>query len=102
MKYFSSKSRQYTGDEDPFTDPKRERLVQFAENHLVGKDIDYYVFGHRHLPVDYKLSNKSSRYINLGEWMFASSYAEFDGNKMMVKFFESEIDHVFGNQSLNQ
>ena len=28
----------------------------------------FFIFGHRHLPLDVKLNN-SSRYINLGDWI---------------------------------
>lgn len=44
---------------------------------------DYYVFGHRHLPMDVDLPNaaqhnQQARYVNLGEWFFHCSYAVFD------------------------
>ncbi|MFK7937430.1 MAG: UDP-2,3-diacylglucosamine diphosphatase, partial [Saprospiraceae bacterium] len=48
------------------------------------------VFGHRHLPINYTLKNGTSRYINLGDWLHHYSYAVFDGQKMEVKFFETE------------
>jgi UDP-2,3-diacylglucosamine hydrolase len=96
MKYFSVKSRQYTGDEDPFTDPQKEWLALYAEQYIQQANIDYFVFGHRHLPIDYTLSNRSSRYINLGEWMYASSYAVFDGSDVQVEFFESNYNHIYG------
>ncbi|MBK8346271.1 MAG: UDP-2,3-diacylglucosamine diphosphatase [Saprospiraceae bacterium] len=96
MKYFSVKSRQYTGDEDPFNDPSREWLVQFAENHSQSFDIDYYIFGHRHLPVNYALKNKKSHYINLGEWMYACSYGVWDGQTFSLNFFDSELDKIYG------
>jgi UDP-2,3-diacylglucosamine hydrolase len=49
---------------------------------------DYYVFGHRHLPLDLKIG-KSSRYVNIGEWVHFSSYAEYDGQNLKLKIFES-------------
>lgn len=96
MKYFSVKSRKYTGDEEPFTDPAKEWLVQFCEEHCKNHNIDFYVFGHRHLPVDYLLSNGKSRYINLGEWMYASSYGVFDGTDLKLKFYNSDFNHIYG------
>ncbi len=96
MKYFSAKSRQYTGTEDPFGNPDREWLVQFSESYSLTSDTDYFVFGHRHLPVDYLLSNGKSRYINLGEWLYACSYGEWDGRDFKVKFFESSFEKVYG------
>ena len=96
MRFFSLKSRQYTGEEAPFEFPDKEWLVQFAECHHQVHEIDYYVFGHRHLPIDYLLSNGKSRYINLGEWMYASSYGVWDGTDMQLAFFDSKYNRVFG------
>lgn len=47
---------------------------------------DYYIFGHRHLPLDLKL-NEQSRYINLGEWVHFNTYAVYDGQKIELKTF---------------
>ena len=96
MRFFSLKSRQYTGEEAPFGAPESEWLVQFAEQHITTHEIDYYIFGHRHLPIDYTLSNGHSRYINLGEWMYASSYGVWDGNDVQLRFYDSPYNTVFG------
>ncbi|HSZ24672.1 MAG TPA: UDP-2,3-diacylglucosamine diphosphatase [Cytophagaceae bacterium] len=44
---------------------------------------DYYIFGHRHLPLDLEI-NSNSRYINLGEWVNHFTYAVFDGNQVRL------------------
>lgn len=97
MKFFSMKSRQYTGDEAPFTEASREWLVQFVEEYSQQSDVDFYIFGHRHIPIDYRLMNEKSRYINLGEWMYASSYAVWDGVDLKLQFFESDFTQIFGH-----
>lgn len=96
MRFFSVKSRQYTGEEAPFVGSDKEWLVQFAESDIKSNDIDYYIFGHRHLPIDYTLSNGHTRYINIGEWMYASSYGVWDGKDMDIRFFESKYNQIFG------
>jgi UDP-2,3-diacylglucosamine hydrolase len=48
------------------------------------KKIDYFIFGHRHLPLEIDLGN-DSYYFNLGEWVNYNSYAVFDGNKLELK-----------------
>ncbi|HYG18014.1 MAG TPA: UDP-2,3-diacylglucosamine diphosphatase [Ohtaekwangia sp.] len=48
---------------------------------------DFYVFGHRHLVLDLKIG-AASRYINLGEWVHDSNYAEYDGKTVTLKTFE--------------
>jgi UDP-2,3-diacylglucosamine hydrolase len=50
---------------------------------------DYYIFGHRHIPLDLKIGEKS-RYINLGEWVHFSTYGIYDGKTVELKTFEPE------------
>lgn len=45
---------------------------------------DFYIFGHRHLPLDLEAGN-NSRYINLGEWVNYNTYAVYDGNTVELK-----------------
>lgn len=49
---------------------------------------DYYIFGHRHLPLDLEVG-PNSRYINLGEWIKHNTYAVFDGKKVELKEFKN-------------
>ena len=67
-----------------------ERLIQYANQHPELDKIDYFVFGHRHLPIDFTLKNGRSRYINLGEWLHQCSYAVFDGQDISLHFFEND------------
>lgn len=85
--YFSRKSRASTGISDEhFLGEEKEWLILFAREVLKTKHIDYFIFGHRHLPLDFKLS-ETSRYINLGDWITYFSYAEFDGENLALKFY---------------
>ncbi|MDX2135008.1 MAG: UDP-2,3-diacylglucosamine diphosphatase [Saprospiraceae bacterium] len=60
----------------------REWLVQYCLRKVEqGVPADYFVFGHRHLPIDYRLPN-GARYINLGEWLHACTYGVWDGEDM--------------------
>lgn len=90
MKYWSGKSRHSQRENDTFLGKEREWLVQFAEETIKKEKVDFFVFGHRHLPIDYQLSNQTSRYINLGDWLKYNSYAVFDGTVMELRFFETE------------
>lgn len=51
---------------------------------------DFYVFGHRHLAMDLPVG-KGGRYLNLGEWVYESPYAEYDGDNLVLKSFEREL-----------
>ncbi len=85
--YFSRKSRAQTGQTDEvFLGEDKEWLVQYSKEILQKQHYDYFVFGHRHLPLDIKL-NDTSRYINLGDWIKYNSYAVFDGNDMTLTYY---------------
>ena len=88
--YFSRKSRAKTGKEDEhFLGEDKEWLIAYCKEVLEKKQVDYFIFGHRHLPIDFRLSDRS-RYINLGDWIRYYSYAEFDGEAVSLKYHEHE------------
>ncbi len=89
MRYFSGQSREVTRGDELYLGADREWLVQYCEEHLRQEEIDYFIFGHRHLPLDILLSNGTSRYLNLGDWLHYRSYAVFDGTELELKFFEN-------------
>jgi UDP-2,3-diacylglucosamine hydrolase len=74
---------------------EKEWLYQYACRKSKEVEADYFVFGHRHLPINTKLPNEKGQYINLGDWLFHNSYAVFDGEEMKIAFFESELEEVF-------
>ena len=77
--YSSGKSRSSQTPDDAFLGPDKEWLVAYSERKLAGDDrLKYLIFGHRHLPIDHRLSNGASRYINLGEWLHYNSYCRID------------------------
>ena len=86
--YFSKKSRAKTGlVEEVFMGEENEWLITYSKEILKNKPVDYFIFGHRHLPIDCKLNN-NSRYINLGEWIKYCSYAVFDGEKIELLYYK--------------
>jgi UDP-2,3-diacylglucosamine hydrolase len=85
--YFSRKSRAATGDSDSkFTGNENEWLFVYCKEQLEKQHYDYFIFGHRHLPLDIQL-NENSRYLNLGEWINYNTYAIFDGATLRLETF---------------
>ena len=85
--YFSAKSRGDMNKPDEiFLGEDKEWLIVFSREQLKINHYDYFIFGHRHLPVDFKLSD-ATRYINLGDWIKYNSYAVFDGKNLQLKFY---------------
>ena len=92
--YFSRRSRAQTGaSEEIFLGEDKEWLIIYSKEALKEKKVDFFVFGHRHLAIDYRLSD-SSRYINLGDWIHYFTYAVFDGNNLQLKSFLNKDEKI--------
>lgn len=83
--YMSVKNKMISGDDDAkFLGEDNEWLVAYCKRKLQDKHRDFFVFGHRHLPLEIQL-NKTSKYINLGDWIHYYTYGVFDGEKFELK-----------------
>lgn len=84
---WSNKSRASHQNIEVFHGEEKEYLLQYCKEVLTTTFYDYFVFGHRHLPIDFNLSEQS-RYINLGEWISQNTYATFDGQDLKLIPYE--------------
>lgn len=88
--YLSRRSRS-SGEEPEFLG-ENEWLLQYARRKLDElPDIDYFIFGHRHLPLDMQIGSGSTRYINLGDWMYHFTYAVYDGESLRLEAYEPAL-----------
>ena len=86
--YLSVKNKLISGEADvKFLGEDNEWLVQYCKRKLQTQHYDYFVFGHRHLPMTINL-NEQSTYINLGDWIGYFTYGVFDGAQMTLEKFE--------------
>ncbi|MBI1782488.1 MAG: UDP-2,3-diacylglucosamine diphosphatase [Sphingobacteriales bacterium] len=86
--YLSRRSRAQTGaTEEKFLGEDKEWLIIYCKEVLQKQHYDYFIFGHRHLVINFKL-NDNSRYINLGDWIRYFSYAELDSEGLQVKYYK--------------
>lgn len=87
--YWSKQSRiSNTKMEEKFDGEENEFLLTYCRELEKSSHHDFYVFGHRHLPLDLKVG-ENSRYLNLGEWVHFNSYAEYDGQEFTLKTFSA-------------
>jgi UDP-2,3-diacylglucosamine hydrolase len=93
--YFSGKSRMAQLNIKEYLGREKEWLIQYAEKKSQEVDADYFIFGHRHIPIDYTLKNNRSRYINLGDWLYHQSYAVLENQNLELKFYQNEKGLVF-------
>lgn len=85
--YMSVKNKLISGDEDAkFLGEDKEWLVQYCKKKLTEKHYDYFVFGHRHLPLNIELQ-ENSRYINLGDWIQYFTYGCLENETLELKEF---------------
>jgi len=82
-----SRSSRSNSQDELFQGEDKEYLLQFCKSELQKNHYDFFIFGHRHLPLDIKLNEEGSRYINLGEWFGHCRYAVFDGENMELRTF---------------
>ena len=86
--YLSTKNKMISGKEDiKFLGEENEWLAQYAKRKLEEKHYDYFLFGHRHLPMEIKIG-KDSKYINTGDWISHFTYAEFNGKELTLKTYQ--------------
>jgi len=87
--HLSVKNKLISGDEDKeFLGEDKEWLAQYSKRKLESKHYDYFIFGHRHLPMEINVGENST-YFNLGDWINYYSYGVFDGEKFELQNFNT-------------
>jgi UDP-2,3-diacylglucosamine hydrolase len=81
---WSLSSRLGKGINKEFLGEDKEDLIRYAKSVLEIENIDYFIFGHRHLAMTYKLK-ESAEILFLGDWIRNGSYAEWDGKALVFK-----------------
>jgi UDP-2,3-diacylglucosamine hydrolase len=83
--WLSRRSRAVTGSSDAhFLGEENEWLITYCREVLKTQPIDFFIFGHRHLPIDFLLQPGTSRYINLGDWIRYYTYAVMEGEQLSL------------------
>ena len=81
--------------EDPprYEGENKEHLVLFAKDYLrTHPDVNFFIFGHRHIELDLMLS-RTARVLILGDWITQFTYAVFDGNQLwMENYIDGETE----------
>ena len=85
--HFWSKRSRIANNKNPeqFLGEEKEWLVSYCKEKQKENPVDYYIFGHRHLPLEIEIDTKA-KYINLGDWVHHNSYAVFDGENLILEY----------------
>jgi UDP-2,3-diacylglucosamine hydrolase len=82
---FSRRSRAMTPEhKEKFLGDEKELLVQFCFQYLVNHDVDYFIFGHRHLPLEIVI--EKAIYFNTGDWLNYDSYVRYENSPVLCSF----------------
>ncbi|MEO0505423.1 MAG: UDP-2,3-diacylglucosamine diphosphatase [Bacteroidota bacterium] len=88
--HLSVNNKIISGEADAkFLGEDKEWLVLYAKRKLETTHYDHFIFGHRHLPLEIQL-NEKSQYTNLGDWITYFTYAIFDGHALSLEKFETK------------
>jgi UDP-2,3-diacylglucosamine hydrolase len=87
--YWSRQSRiNNTKREEKFNGAENEFLLTYCKDLEKSSHHDFYIFGHRHLPLNLEVA-EGSKYINLGEWVHFNTYGVFNGQDVLLKSYEA-------------
>jgi UDP-2,3-diacylglucosamine hydrolase len=76
-RFFSKMSSTMTPRyKEVFLGTHKELLVQFCYKYLENNDLDYFIFGHRHLPLEISIIN--TIYYNTGDWMSHNTFIRYE------------------------
>ncbi len=91
---WSLHSKLVKGSPPPFKGDD-EFIWQYCKEVEAVQHVDYYIFGHRHLPLNLEVRGKSvapvGRYINIGEWIKLFTFGVFDGQETSLMTFKDDI-----------
>jgi UDP-2,3-diacylglucosamine hydrolase len=82
-----SKSSRKNGEEAKFSNKEKEILFGYCQEHQKVNPVDYYIFGHRHFPLELKIDNKAT-YINLGEWISQNTYGVLEKGILKLETYK--------------
>jgi UDP-2,3-diacylglucosamine hydrolase len=78
---------------EEFAGENGELQIAFAKQILRKEHFDFFIFGHRHIPYDIQLGQKT-RVINLGDWIYSFTYGVLDDNGFELKQYRGSGDNI--------
>lgn len=83
-----SRLKRVDGKEPDYMGEDKEELVLFSKEYLkTHPDVNYFIFGHRHIDLDLMLA-RGTRMLILGDWISRFTYAVYDGEHLLLEEFE--------------
>ncbi len=96
LAYFWSQTRRKNEKEYFFVGRDKELLLLHAEEILLTKNVDIFIFGHRHIPYIVDLNEKAIC-ANIGDWIINFTFLVFEQNQLIQKTYKNERIELFTN-----
>jgi UDP-2,3-diacylglucosamine hydrolase len=77
--------------------PEKEHLVHYVQAHQKHEPCDYYIFGHRHMPLIHRVGD--AIYANLGDWITHFTFGEWSNNRLKIKHFSEKNEMVIVDEA---
>jgi UDP-2,3-diacylglucosamine hydrolase len=84
---WSLNSRLGKGITREFMGEDKEDLIRYAFSIMNREKIDYFIFGHRHLAMSYKLK-QGPEVLFLGDWIHSGNFASWDGLNLTFRILD--------------
>ena len=81
---WSFNSRLGKGISLTFLGEEKEDLIRHSKKILENNQVDYFIYGHRHLAMSYKLQQGAEIFL-LGDWIQKGYFAEWNGIELILK-----------------
>lgn len=86
-----SRLKRPNGEEPPYMGEDKEHLVLYTKEYIKNHtDVDFFIYGHRHIELDLQL-NRKARMIILGDWINQFTYVVFDGEHLFLEEYVEGI-----------
>ena len=73
---------------DDYVSDNKELLLTYCKKEQQKDPVDYYIFGHRHIPLEIVIDNVS-KYVNIGDWISHNTYAVLSDGKLYLKTYKA-------------
>jgi len=83
---WSLHSRLGKGIKIDFLGEENEDLIRYSKSILENENIDYFIYGHRHIDLSIRLK-QGAQIIFLGDWIRKGSFAEWDGQELYLRSY---------------
>ena len=99
MDYCSKLGDKNQKERDQFSSFEEEWIVQFVEDNHQSLKCDYYLYGHRHIPIIYDLTAGNSTYFNIGEWMNYYTYGVLENGELSLQQYIPQDIKIYSNST---